>query len=884
MSTLIPVIRASLQARLERLLAHPVIAKIDNGSSNRMHRTGAPTPVDSVMDLFAERYASQESRTSGAWQENATDGTATVRVQIDYDGEWSGDAGAHAVLDIVKGALEEQIACLTDYQLALLRRSPRAFLASPNRENIDLVEYDDDRVGRYPRVTALRLARLPSAADAYTHLAIVPNLVQLERQLAALDVLEREGHGELDPLRALVGAAPPDRLAEVDTLPRADASTTVPDRLDEHQRDCAAKSRASPHFTVIEGPPGSGKTTVISSIVRSALSQAQRVLIASSTHVAVDNIIEKLTSAKDDDDLAPSSTPVRFASRMKSVAPSAMDYWVGSKQQRRAPTVARRLEAILGSEIPGARQLFQRVDERASGLSPITSAIAAHKPLICGTPIGILSCDDVSHAAPGSFDLLVVDEVSKMTVPEFLAVAVKAKRWCLVGDPSQMPPFCDAAEVAATFTEILPDEVELVCSVAAAVERIKPGDRSGLDILVLAEDPEGVSRAIDDHAAQVQLDGIPAAHVYRGGVVPRGIVVCAPEDAETILGASRAGNTARSPRVLAQRGLEAPVAGGESAVKERERVSAVSIDTAYYTYHALPWARRRAHKLPLLGLRNGLNKYLPSAAALEALGTLSAGGSCVAALEEMELAMAQRFAIHCTSVYDWLIGIPTQWFSDVPLLKRLAEVVPAGLAPRVQPFVGRLARQYRMHPSLSVVPRELFYFNESLRDGVPDDGACGARFLHVIGEATDNGEANPAEVKVIAEVAPKLLAAMPVDGSIMVITPYRAQEKALRDGLALMDSRVEICTLDRCQGREADYVFISLVRDRATPFLDMPKRWNVALTRARKGLFFVGNIDNYLREAHKARAYSRPGEPLKSSLLALALENYERLLMARSAR
>ncbi len=878
MATLIPVIRASLQARMERLLAHPVIARIDNGTVNRRPRSGTPTPVDSVMTLFANRYESQESRTSGAWQENATDGTATVRVQIDYDGEWSGDAGAHAVLDAVKGALEEQIACLTDSQLALLRRSPRAFLASTNRENIDLVEYDDDGVGRYPRVTALRLARLPSAAAAYTHLAIVPNLVQLERQLAALDVLEREGHEELDPLRALVGAAPSDCLAEVHALPRADTRRTVADRLDEHQRDCAWKALASPHFTVIEGPPGSGKTTVISSIVRSALSQGQRVLIASSTHVAVDNIVEKLTSVQDDDDLTPSSTPVRFASRMKSVAPSAMGSWVGSKQEHRATTIARRLEAILGSEVPGARQLFQRVDDRASGLSPITSAIAAHKPLICGTPIGILSCDEVSLAAPGSFDLLVVDEVSKMTVPEFLAIAVKAKRWCLVGDPSQMPPFCDSAEVAATLTEILSDEVELVCSVAAVLERVKPGERWGLDVLVVSKDPERVVRAIEDHAAQVQLDEIPTARVHQEAETPRGVVACTPEDVVAILGDSKAGTKARLRRVLVQRGAEVPVAVGESAVKERERVGAVSIDTAYYTYHALPWARRRAHKLPLLGLRNGLSKYLPSAAALEALDTLAPEGSCVTARDEIELAMAQRFAIHCTSVYDWMIGIPTQWFSEVPLLRRLAEVVPGGLATGVQPFVGRLARQYRMHPSLSVVPRELFYFNESLRDGLSDDGDCRVRFLQVVGETSENGEANSAEVTVIAEVMPELLAAMTADGSIMVITPYRAQERALRDGLAAMNGRVEICTLDRCQGREADYVFISLVRDRATPFLDMPKRWNVALTRARKGLFLVGNIDSYLREARKARANSRPGEPIKSSLLALALESYDRLL------
>ena len=88
----------------------------------------------------------------------------------------------------------------------------------------------------------------------------------------------------------------------------------------------------------------------------------------------------------------------------------------------------------------------------------------------------------------------------------------------------------------------------------------------------------------------------------------------------------------------------------------------------------------------------------------------------------------------------------------------------------------------------------------------------------------------------------------------------------------------EVCTLDRCQGREAEYVFISLVRNRASVFLDSPKRWNVALTRAMQGLFIFGDIDNYLAEAksrrHEAskRGYPRP----LMSLLARILESYDR--------
>ncbi len=115
---------------------------------------------------------------------------------------------------------------------------------------------------------------------------------------------------------------------------------------------------------------------------------------------------------------------------------------------------------------------------------------------------------------------------------------------------------------------------------------------------------------------------------------------------------------------------------------------------------------------------------------------------------------------------------------------------------------------------------------------------------------------------------------------MLVITPYRDQERRLSEALedagdALTGLSVEVCTLDRCQGREADYVFLSLVRPRSTPFLDAPKRWNVALTRARQALFIYGDIEAYLDEARRRlrQARSSGRRPLMS-LLARILSAY----------
>ena len=54
--------------------------------------------------------------------------------------------------------------------------------------------------------------------------------------------------------------------------------------------------------------------------------------------------------------------------------------------------------------------------------------------------------------------------------------------------------------------------------------------------------------------------------------------------------------------------------------------------------------------------------------------------------------------------------------------------------------------------------------------------------------------------------------------------------------------KVEVCTVDRFQGHEADLVFLSLVNSRnKIGFLDNPNRLNVALTRAKYQLVIVGD-------------------------------------------
>jgi superfamily I DNA and/or RNA helicase len=89
---------------------------------------------------------------------------------------------------------------------------------------------------------------------------------------------------------------------------------------------------------------------------------------------------------------------------------------------------------------------------------------------------------------------------------------------------------------------------------------------------------------------------------------------------------------------------------------------------------------------------------------------------------------------------------------------------------------------------------------------------------------------------------------------LAIITPYRAQNNLIRE--LLPEAENLIWTVDSFQGREADIVIVSLVRDRedqredpyaALGHVAEPRRANVLLSRARDLLVIVGRLARYER-------------------------------------
>ncbi|NES20090.1 MAG: AAA family ATPase, partial [Symploca sp. SIO3E6] len=87
-----------------------------------------------------------------------------------------------------------------------------------------------------------------------------------------------------------------------------------------------------------------------------------------------------------------------------------------------------------------------------------TTPLIKRSQVVAGTCIGIPK--DIQDI---EFDLCIVDEASKATATEVLVPLAQSRRWILVGDPKQLPPFLDEASRDRDFLskyDLEPDDIK----------------------------------------------------------------------------------------------------------------------------------------------------------------------------------------------------------------------------------------------------------------------------------------------------------------------------------------------------------------------------------------------------------------------------------------
>ncbi|MBP5407146.1 AAA family ATPase [bacterium] len=226
------------------------------------------------------------------------------------------------------------------------------------------------------------------------------------------------------------------------------------EQLDENQKMAVRKALSLDNeceIMVLQGPPGTGKTVTITEIVTQLLKTRphERILVASQSNQAVDNVLEKICGIED--------KILRIGNDPSKISKTAQNYLPGKVLDKIIKENIRRIDEnpiAHNNEIKNKMQGWQK-DFREK-LQHITSSMGNNPVenkdtelatlfirnirLIFGTLIGISSWKNFRDIV---FDTVIVDEAGRATLSELLVPCIKAKKLILVGDHKQLAPVID---------------------------------------------------------------------------------------------------------------------------------------------------------------------------------------------------------------------------------------------------------------------------------------------------------------------------------------------------------------------------------------------------------------------------------------------------------
>ena len=270
----------------------------------------------------------------------------------------------------------------------------------------------------------------------YLHLYDMGQKIKLESIENSLRLIHQGASGAAaELLEYIIGDKPMPRTGNKPK--NVAAAAKYAKNLDPYQIKAFAMAIDGAPVSLIKGPPGTGKTHVINAIVQYVTKElGEKVVISSQTHVAIDNVLDKLMENRD------LIIPNRITNRRNKYSGKEIDstlYKTWATKFEEHNTHSRR--KIISKKIVADLKLFDGekkfsysrnpdVEYSVIGATTTTSAIAGKKGL---------------EVLEG-YDWLIIDEVSKCPITEVLRYLPYVKHIIMVGDDYQLAPLLEFNE------------------------------------------------------------------------------------------------------------------------------------------------------------------------------------------------------------------------------------------------------------------------------------------------------------------------------------------------------------------------------------------------------------------------------------------------------
>lgn len=215
--------------------------------------------------------------------------------------------------------------------------------------------------------------------------------------------------------------------------------------LDDSQKRVVQMALKERNIALIQGPPGAGKTTAIVEMLYQLFSQRPntRVLVVSQQNTAVDNALVKFlkehksgcgSSAKairigNPEKMNPEIQPLNFDSQYAAFL---------ADLDARAIEAAVRLPEVEGSLCYVWRADLKQAASSRVGQDEFFITLLADHNLVGATCVGLAS--NKGGVDQLQFDVAIIDEAGRATVPEILIPILRSRKVILVGDHYQLPP------------------------------------------------------------------------------------------------------------------------------------------------------------------------------------------------------------------------------------------------------------------------------------------------------------------------------------------------------------------------------------------------------------------------------------------------------------